>query len=153
MSIGNVNSNKPGSGARFNAEKDPLEFVPVRYWMDKWSHAPLKIKRILENLTAWQEGTPFYIPSEISYQDYVDAAYVFEYGAVKYAAWNWAKGMKWSVPLGCTLRHIRDILEKEELSDPESGLKHMGHIVCNLIMIEWYYDHYQEGDDRPPKYC
>lgn len=30
---------------------------------------------------------------------------VFMYGKLKYAEWNWAKGMKWSIPMDCLLRH------------------------------------------------
>ena len=78
-----------------------------------------------------------------------EAVKVFEFGAKKYKAWNWAKGMLWSVPTGCILRHAQCMLEGEEL-DKESGFHHLGHIICNLIMLERYVYTYTDGDDRPP---
>lgn len=77
------------------------------------------------------------------------AADVFAYGANKYAAWNWAKGMPWSVPYACMMRHLEAWYRGEEL-DPESGLPHLGHVMCNLVMLTHYAEFYREGDDRPP---
>lgn len=76
------------------------------------------------------------------------AAAVFGYGAKKYAAWNWAKGMPWSVPYECMLRHLEAWFRGEE-NDSESGLPHLGHAMCNLMMLTHYADNYREGDDRP----
>ncbi len=78
-----------------------------------------------------------------------DAARVFEYGAEKYADWNWAKGMDWSVPYECALRHL-DAWYRGEDIDAESGLPHIGHIMCNMIMLAHFAKYYKEGDDRPP---
>jgi len=33
-----------------------------------------------------------------------DEARVWEYGEKKYKAWNWAKGMSWSVPYECATK-------------------------------------------------
>jgi hypothetical protein len=79
-----------------------------------------------------------------------DEAKVWMYGKQKYAAWNWAKGMDWSVPLACALRHISAWQRGEEL-DAESGLPHLAHAMCNLRMLTLYSKTYPEGDDRPPK--
>ena len=79
-----------------------------------------------------------------------DCADVFEYGAEKYAAWNWAKGMDWSVPYACMLRHLEAWYRGED-TDPESGLPHLGHVMCNLIMLSHYAKNYKDGDDRPPR--
>jgi hypothetical protein len=79
-----------------------------------------------------------------------DEAKVWMYGKQKYAAWNWAKGMDWSVPLACALRHIAAWQRGEEL-DAESGLPHLAHAMCNLRMLTLYAKTYPEGDDRPPK--
>ncbi len=73
---------------------------------------------------------------------------VFMYGAKKYAAWNWAKGMAWSVPFACMLRHLSAWQRGEEL-DPESGESHLDHAMCNLVMLIQYAKTYREGDDRP----
>jgi hypothetical protein len=73
---------------------------------------------------------------------------VFEYGASKYAAWNWSKGMAWSVPYACAMRHLQAWFEGEDI-DPESGLPHLGHVMCNLVMLSHFAEHYPELDDRP----
>lgn len=78
-------------------------------------------------------------------------AMVFGYGAKKYAAWNWAKGMPWTKVIGCMKRHLA-ALERGEDIDPESGLPHIGHLMCNALMLEHYMATYKEGDDRPTKW-
>lgn len=113
MSIGDINSDKRGSGARFNAGKAPMELVP---------------------LSALE-----------------DCARVFGYGREKYAAWNWAKGMDWSVAYACLLRHMSAWFNGED-NDPESGLPHLGHAMCNLVMLSTFARTYPEGDDRPAQW-
>jgi hypothetical protein len=77
-----------------------------------------------------------------------DCARVFEYGKQKYAAWNWAKGMPWMAVLGCLLRHLSKWAMGED-NDKESGLPHLGHAMCNLVMLCTFAKTYREGDDRP----
>ena len=80
-----------------------------------------------------------------------DEVKVWIYGKQKYAAWNWAKGMPWSVPLACLMRHMAAWQRGEE-NDPESGLPHLAHAQCNLRMLTLYARTYQEGDDRPKEW-
>lgn len=75
-----------------------------------------------------------------------DTARVWSYGKQKYAAWNWAKGMPWSVPLACAMRHLSAI-QKGELVDPESGLPHSAHVICNMQMLAHYMQNFPEGND------
>lgn len=75
---------------------------------------------------------------------------VWMYGAAKYAAWNWAKGMAWSIPYACCMRHLIAWYRGEE-TDPESGQSHIDHAICNLLMIKHFEEVYREGDDRPVK--
>jgi hypothetical protein len=75
-------------------------------------------------------------------------ARVWDYGRRKYAEWNWAKGMPWSVPMGCILRHLSAWQRGEDI-DPESGLPHLDHISCNVRMLQLYARTYPDGDDRP----
>jgi len=151
MSVGDVNSNERGSGARFNDGKVPLDLVPVRYWQmafresENWTTDISVILTWLADVQERRVMTSFVLePSQL-----VTAARVFEYGAEKYAPYNWVKGMKWSIPIGCALRHLYAILHGEEI-DPESGLPHLGHVYCNVIMLNWFLDNYPEGDDRIP---
>lgn len=62
--------------------------------------------------------------------------------------WNWAKGMNWSIPLGCIGRHFRAIMRGEYI-DQDSKLPHRGHIMCNIVMLQTYADIYPDGDNRP----
>ena len=80
-----------------------------------------------------------------------DEARVWEYGKKKYAAWNWAKGMDWSVPFACAMRHLSSWQRGEE-NDPESGLPHLAHAMCNLRMLTLYSKTWVEGDDRPTEW-
>jgi hypothetical protein len=77
-----------------------------------------------------------------------DEARVWEYGKRKYNAWNWTKGMAWSIPLACALRHLAKWQMGEE-NDKESGLPHLAHAMCNIRMLTLYSTNYTEGDDRP----
>lgn len=78
-----------------------------------------------------------------------DEARVWMYGKAKYAAWNWAKGMPWSVPFACLMRHLAAWQRGEE-NDAETGLPHLAHAMCNLRMLTLYAKGYPAGDDRPP---
>jgi hypothetical protein len=68
-----------------------------------------------------------------------------------YPRWNWAKGMEWSVPYACILRHLAAWYRGED-NDPETGISHLGHVMCNLLMLTHYQDAFPEGDDRPKDY-
>lgn len=112
-SVGDINSDELGSGARFNGGKIDFSLIPL--------------------------------------STMVDEARVWEYGKAKYAAWNWAKGMDWSVPFACLMRHMA-AWQKGEECDPESGLPHLAHAMCNLRMLTLYAETYPQGDDRPTKW-
>lgn len=77
-----------------------------------------------------------------------DELRVWAYGKEKYAAWNWAKGMAWSVPFASLMRHMA-AWQMGENNDPESGLPHLAHAMCNLRMLTLYSRTFPEGDDRP----
>lgn len=161
--IGDVTSDARGSGARFNAGKVPVELIPIDILVadvaarlpDSFarSRGPQEALRVLDCLGSFQVGDVDASHALLAMDaDWpVDCARVFEYGARKYAAWNWAKGMAWSVPMACAVRHLLAILRGEEL-DKESGLPHRGHVACNLVMLAQFERTYPEGDDRPVKY-
>lgn len=158
MSVGDVNSTERGSGARFNDGKPPLHLIPAGV-LALWETATCGGQDVreddasdfLDQLASWQKGQTAAgeLLKFVSLKGLEEAAFVFAYGAQKYAAWNWAKGMPWSVPLGCILRH--HLTPRAE--DEESGRLHWGHVVCNIIMLVHFEDHYPEGDDRPPAAC
>ena len=79
-------------------------------------------------------------------------ARVFMGGKLKYAPWNWAKSMAWSICFDCMLRHLFAWWYCGENIDPESGEHHLDHCLANLFMLRHYVDNYKEGDDRPPSF-
>lgn len=160
MAIGDINSQAVGTGARYNDGKIPYHFIPIRILsvsnMQKESSSD-DVSIALGHLATWQEGggnESLHKAAEVLGGDsfggvaWDECARVFEYGAKKYAANNWLKGMDWTVPLSCAVRHLLAI-EKGEIIDPESGLTHRGHFLCNVAMLMTYKDVYPEGDDRP----
>lgn len=78
-------------------------------------------------------------------------ARVLTKGAEKYAAHNWRKGMAWSKVIASLKRHI-NAFESGEDYDPETGLLHMAHVMCNAAFLSEYYKIYPQGDDRTHKY-
>jgi len=155
MSVGDVNSNEKGSGARYNDGKVPLDFIPIENWCRYWEanyNLEAYDRRIVHALIEWQQRELLAqdVLAKIHIKDLHEAARVFEFGSKKYAAWNWAKGMSWEIPLGCIMRHFEAIWSGAP-TDPESGLSHWGHIVCNIIMLAHFEDYFQEGDTRPPE--
>jgi hypothetical protein len=173
---GDINSNTKGSGARYNAGKpdyslmmldhlanvadesgslegfldDPEELVHAmralgmfqcRGQYDDLMEAFAYMRQVAENHK--EEGDRYVLDPVIR---------VWEYGAEKYKMWNWAKGMQWSIPIGCIARHFLDICERDEYRDRESGEPHWAHIICNIQMLEYFYYHYPEGNDLPHKF-
>lgn len=153
--IGDVTSDARGSGARFNSGKPPVELIPVWIiagyeWVNVNQVDAPEAWHVINMLGKWQlkHCSIDEVLWEMDASWSTDAARVFDYGRKKYAEWNWAKGMKWSVPLACAVRHCLAILRGEE-NDPESGLPHRGHVACNIVMLAQYESSYPEGDDRP----
>lgn len=81
------------------------------------------------------------------------AARVMMGGTLKYAPWNWAKGMPWSTAVDCAFRHFMAWWYFGEDTDPESGQHHLDHVLCNVLFLKHYTLAYKEGDDRPPEYA
>ncbi len=74
-------------------------------------------------------------------------AMVMAFGAKKYAAHNWRKGIAASRLLDAALRHILAYADGEN-NDPETGLSHLAHARCCLafqISLEKTHPHL---DDR-----
>lgn len=77
---------------------------------------------------------------------------VLEFGAKKYAGWNFTNGtgLSWVSTAKSLMRHLFAWMKGED-KDPESGLSHLGHIGCNVLFLlyyEKYKDKYGVSDDR-----
>lgn len=82
-----------------------------------------------------------------------ELAKVLTFGAKKYAAHNWRKGLKISECLDSMQRHINAYNNPHmEDTDPETGLSHMAHVMCNAMFILWLQTHKRDFDDRFPKH-
>lgn len=157
MSVGDINSSAAGSGARYNSGKPDLSLIPAWIVADVALRAreqqtiaaepDYRAWQALYGLAEWQQGRRELLDVLTRLDRPLrTAARVFTYGAKKYAAWNWIKGMKWSVPLACAQRHALAMMDGEEL-DPESGEPHEGHLACNIIMLMQFEETFEEGND------
>ena len=71
-----------------------------------------------------------------------EVAKVLTFGAQKYDAHNWRKGVQYSRLTAALLRHLGAWQRGEDL-DPESGLSHIAHAACNAIFLLTFIS---EGD-------
>jgi len=76
-----------------------------------------------------------------------ELAKVLAVGAKKYEPYNWAKGIKFTRVLGAILRHTYAYLRGESV-DPETGLSHVAHAMCNCMFLLHYEKMRPEFDDR-----
>ena len=76
---------------------------------------------------------------------------VLEFGAKKYAGWNWTTngGFPYMRVMRSCLRHLFAWSRGEDI-DPESGLSHIHHAMCNLLFISHYIGNKEKynKDDR-----
>jgi hypothetical protein len=61
-------------------------------------------------------------------------AQVLTFGAKKYEAQNWRRGISKSRLLGAALRHLFSYMRGED-ADPESGLSHVAHAMCCCMFL------------------
>lgn len=74
-------------------------------------------------------------------------ATVLTFGAQKYAAHNWRKGIANTRLIAAMLRHLFAIMRGEDI-DPESGLPHIDHVGCCWMFLSNNMKVRPEMDDR-----
>lgn len=74
-------------------------------------------------------------------------ARVLEFGKGKYARDNWRGGIQWTRVIDAILRHAFAIADGEDI-DPESGMLHSAHVMCNAMFLTNFYKNHRELDDR-----
>ena len=72
---------------------------------------------------------------------------VLEMGAEKYAPYNWTKGMPVTEVSESLLRHMFAYLDGED-TDPESGIEHLGNVMCNVMFLIHIMREKPEFDNR-----
>lgn len=71
----------------------------------------------------------------VPFQEITEAfSRVAEFGAKKYAVWNWSLGLSRVQLCGSLLRHTFAFIRGED-KDPESGLSHTDHILWNAAVL------------------
>lgn len=163
--VGDVHSTEPGSGARYNAGKPPLELIPLEIiarceaigpgmvMPPDWTDALDLLGRfqMSRGLPNAEQNILLARAAVAAGLAWDECAAVLDYGRRKYAEWNWAKGQPWSVPIGSGARHALAAM-RGEANDAESGHTHRGHFLCNIVFLLWFLDEWKDGDDRrvPP---
>jgi len=72
---------------------------------------------------------------------------VLAFGAKKYAANNWRKGLAWGRVIGAIMRHLMAIMKGED-KDPETGLLHVDHLACEVMFLQEFFRTRPDLDDR-----
>lgn len=72
---------------------------------------------------------------------------VFAFGAKKYERFNFRKGFKQSRLIAAAFRHLVSHMRGEDI-DPESGLRHLGHLGCCVLMLLTNILDGKDEDDR-----
>lgn len=156
--VGDLHSDKKGTAARYNSGKPRTDLLPLYMVVESvdatnFNQYQLDALESLKHIAMFQSsGEELHIDAALRVLSkyWAECANAFGYGAIKYASWNWTKGMMWSVPIGCIGRHSLNMFNGEML-DKESGINHLGHIMCNVVMLKLYFNNYKEGNDLPPK--
>jgi hypothetical protein len=77
----------------------------------------------------------------------LDLAAVMGYGAIKYEANNWRRGMRHGRYFAAMMRHAWAYWGGEE-NDQESGLPHLAHAAACIMMLMGIAKSHPELDDR-----
>jgi hypothetical protein len=166
--VGDLNSSEKGSGARDNGGKPAVQLLPwkrIAPLMVPGNEAQGHVKQAVEYLGAFQCGDDMALShllkrammaAEMSMKEVLaETAHVLDFGATYYAPWNWAKGMPWSVCIGCLGRHLighpgePGMWDDARGLDHKSGRMHVGHVGANVMFLLEYMTSYRQGDDRP----
>lgn len=73
---------------------------------------------------------------------------ILAFGANKYAARNWERGMDWSRPFSALQRHMTAWWEGED-KDEATGCSHLWHAGCCILFLIAYEMRGIGNDDRP----
>lgn len=168
--VGDLDSSDKGTGARFNGEKPPFQYLPFKRIADSLEFAVANeqqahVRKAVAWLGAFQCGDDLALSKLLAEvaracgmtmrELLAETAHVLEFGAKKYKDWNWAKGMAWSVCIACIGRHLLGDHAKPGMwddarsIDPDSQRMHAGCVGANVMFLLEYMTTYREGDDRP----
>lgn len=107
----------------------------------EWKNIPKELQqgdRFNEGKLKW---------SLVDWDAFEEMVRVLMFGAKKYDAHNWKKGLKVTEIVESLQRHVNAIMRGEDI-DPESGLPHIGHIQCNVMFLGYMFKYRKNMDDR-----
>ena len=88
------------------------------------------------------------LPYELLAPEFLDATVgILQFGAKKYGARNWERGMNWSRPFGALMRHMWAWWRGED-TDRETGASHLHHAACCLMFLIAYEERKTGKDNR-----
>lgn len=86
--------------------------------------------------------------SLVDFKSFEGMVKVLEFGAKKYEAHNWKKGLYTSEICESLLRHLFEHMSGNRI-DNESGLPHIDHVACNIMFLSWMTNNKKEFDNLP----
>lgn len=111
-----------------------------------WHMDKREAKDVMEGMK-YDAGKPDY--SLFSPAALDGTAQVLTMGAAKYGRRNWESGILYGRIFAACMRHLWAWWNGEEI-DPESGLSHLHHAACNVMMLQHYASgDFKKFDDRP----
>jgi len=152
-SIGNVILSSPpapsGETVKQNHEQiSPMSDTEYKEAQKELNYRANKLADAVSGETVkWDEGKLRYDLVPVSAERAI--AEVMTYGTSKYPDRNWEGGIKWSRIYAAIRRHLAAWWSRED-ADPDSGLNHLKHVICDVSFLVEYLETHQELDDRPP---
>lgn len=99
----------------------------------------------IDKALRYNDGKPQW--SMVDFDSLEGLVRVLEYGARKYSKNNWKKGMPVTQVTESLMRHLFAFLKGENV-DPESGCRHISHVMCNAMFLEYILREKPHFDDR-----
>lgn len=156
ITVGDLHSTAPGTAARASAGKAPLDLIDLRVLAGSLpqetelrGHVVVVLALLGDfQMTGQLDALDSALGATLALTTPEEITAVLAFGQQKYKAWNWTKGFKWSIPIGCAARHLM-ALHRGQLQDQETGLSHWSHVWTNLMMLAAFLRDYAEGNDLP----
>jgi len=110
------------------------KIAEVKEFLAPENEGPLD-ETLMKSALRFNEGKPKW--TLVHFNSLIPLVRVLEYGAKKYAPYNWQKPMSRMDILDSMQRHMAKLIDGEE-NDDESGLPHIGHILANAMFYSYH---------------
>ena len=84
--------------------------------------------------------------SLLPFEELKDVVKVLMHGAEKYSADNWKKCDDVTRYKDALMRHVVAYVSGDK-TDPEFGLPHLAHAICNCLFLMWFDSHKEDRDE------